>query len=187
MELKASVPDDVEQVDRFGESASALWDRLSVNAVGTQRSSAFLNWRYASHPVFTYRMLEHRLDGAVAALGVYRLEQAGSSGVGVARVVELIAETTLAPLVRALLADARANGAALVDFFGADSQTSTVLRRSGFIRDDEPFVAQLPILLQPIDRRRTAIPFMAYLPTVGEPHDLDWYVTKGDGDQDRPN
>jgi hypothetical protein len=45
----------------------------------------------------------------------------------------------------------------------------------------------MPVLFQPIDRARTGIPFMADV-TKLPPIELDeWYVTKGDADQDRPN
>jgi hypothetical protein len=39
-----------------------------------------------------------------------------------------------------------------------------------------------------VDRRRSGIRFMASLGNVPEAAEVqDWYVTKSDGDQDRPN
>ena len=62
------------------------------------------------------------------------------------------------------------------------------MAQKGFLSPGDPASNQIPILFQPIDRRRTAIPFMAYLKNLdAEVEGVSWHVTKGDGDQDRPN
>jgi hypothetical protein len=58
----------------------------------------------------------------------------------------------------------------------------------GFLPGDAPVTDQVPILYQPIDRRRAGIRFLADLSQVpSAPLIHEWYVTKADGDQDRPN
>ena len=62
------------------------------------------------------------------------------------------------------------------------------MTQHGFLPGDHEAARQIPILYQPINRRRAGIRFMADLQNVGGPDNVhQWYVTKADGDQDRPN
>src|SRR2546423_14773576 len=89
-------------------------------AAAPRRSAEFLNWRYVAHPVFTYRLLEARLDRELRGLAVYRVEQVRDMPVKVGRIVEIVAEKDMeGPVLGALLADARSQGVAALDFFCA--------------------------------------------------------------------
>jgi GNAT superfamily N-acetyltransferase len=182
-------PIPVTIVDRFDDDATELWDRLwGERAAGTRRSAEFLNWRYASHPVFVYRLFEVRDNGRLTGLAVYRVEQVRDMPMMVGRIVEIVAEEAAeAGLLGALLDDARSQGVAVLDFFCASRRLAGTMSRWGFLPGDHEAVAHIPILFQPVDRRRSGITFLAYLRNFPAAGNLDWYVTKGDGDQDRPN
>jgi hypothetical protein len=180
----------VRRVDRFGEPASGLWDaEWGCRGAGARRSAEFLNWRYADHPTFEYRLFEARRGPDLAGFAVYRVEQVRDVPVRVGRLVELFAAPASATaLIDALVSDALARRVSAVDFFCSRRDLRTPLLECGFLPGDHPLAAQIPILFQPVDRRRCGIPFMAHLSNVADgAQGLEWYVTKGDGDQDRPN
>jgi len=181
---------DVQPIKVFEPEATALWDRLaSTLGGGTRRSAEYLNWRYARHPLWAYRCFEARESGRLVGFAVYHVEAVRDLPVKVGRLVELVATPPAAEaLLRATLQDARTQGVALVDFFCSSPLAAAALLVHDFLPGHEPPVAQLPMLFQPIDRRRTAIQLLAYLAKMPTAAGVaDWYVTKGDGDQDRPN
>ena len=62
------------------------------------------------------------------------------------------------------------------------------MRDHGFLPGTQTAAARFPLLFHPIDRRKTGIRFLAnfqYMPEAA--HVDEWYVSKADGDQDRPN
>jgi hypothetical protein len=173
------------------EAATALWDRLQgAHGAGTRRSAAFLRWRYLQHPVFAYHVFASPADGATPnGVLVYRIEKVRDMPVWVGRIVELVAEPeAVTGLLTAAVAHARAANVALVDFFCASSRFDGALAAAGFLPGQRAEVKDVPLLFQPVNRARTGIRFMGYLSKLpAGSAGLDWYVTKGDGDQDRPN
>ena len=178
----------VHEVPRFTDRALSVWERNSGDRAGTRRSPEFLNWRYADHPVFDYRLFEACLHGEVKGLAVYRVERVRDLPLQVGRIVEFLAESAAAgALIDAVIDDARAHQVVVMDFFCSHVDAAPLLQR-GFLPGHEHAAARIPVLFQPIDRRRSGIPFMANMGKLGEHGGaLKWYVTKGDGDQDRPN
>jgi GNAT superfamily N-acetyltransferase len=178
------------RVPRFHDDVTAFWDEgFGSTMAGTRRSAAYLNWRYADHPTFEYRMFELRCDGRIQGFGVSRIEAVRDSDVRVARILELVGDRDRPQaLLSAMLDDARDSGAAVVDFFCSSARMDQVLADAGFLQSRMAPAAEIPILFQPIDRSRTGVLFMASLTKA--PHELataEWYVTKSDGDQDRPS
>lgn len=180
----------MREVDRFDERVTCLWDRLARSGIaGTRRTASFLNWRYADHPSFRYRLFQLDAGGRCAGLAVFRTEQVRDMPVRIGRIVELVGEPDFVPpLVEAIVAGARAEDVALLDVFCSSRQAGAALMTCGFFRSDAEQGADLPRVFQPVDRRRAGIRFMAFLGSrAPEAHATDWYVTSGDGDQDRPN
>jgi GNAT superfamily N-acetyltransferase len=180
----------VRSVSAFDERATSLWDRLAPSlGWGTRRSADYLNWRYVQHPLWTYRCFEARSDDRLRGFAVYHVEPVRDHGLTVGRLVELVAEPdATSTLLDAVLQDARAQGVALVDFFSSSPRMALALRTNGFFTGEDAPVAQIPMLFQPVDRQRLAIHFMAHPARVSGGASLaNWYVTKSDADQDRPN
>jgi hypothetical protein len=165
------------QVDAFGADVTAFWDsRCGASAAGTRRSAEFLNWRYAAHPNFEHRLFEQRDGDRLRGIAVMRIEQVRDMPIRVA------------PLLDTVVEEARAADAAVVDFFCGSDRLDAPLRAAGFVGPEQLGAAPLPMLFQPLDRSRTGILFMAHLQKVPEAAGItDWYVTKSDGDQDRPS
>jgi hypothetical protein len=180
----------VVQVERFGEDVTRLWDRSwGAEVAGTRRSAEFLNWRYTAHPTFMHRLFEFRGGAGVEGIAVTRIEQVRDMPVRVARILELIGDAEhVSALLASVLEDARAEGVAAVDFFCGSRRLAAPLHAAGFLAGEQPPGSEIPILFQPLDRGRTGILFMANLQKVPEAASVrEWYVTKADGDQDRPS
>ena len=176
----------VGRLDRFSDEATDLWDRVWGGvAAGVRRSAEFLNWRYADHPLFEYRAFAIRQREMLRGIAVYRIERVTDLSTNVGRLVELISEPGFdACLLDAVVEDARAHQVVLLDFFCSSRRVSRLMIQSGFsLTSGDLF----PVLFQPVDRAKRRIAFVARLGGGHHTTDLDWYVTKGDGDQDRPN
>jgi hypothetical protein len=180
----------VGSVSRFDLESTRMWDAFcSQLGAGTRRSAEYLNWRYVDHPVWQYRCFEARSGAELTGIAVYRVEQVRDQPTRVGRIVELIGdEPSGAALIDAIVSDARHERVAVVDFFCSSPHVSQAMSSSGFLPDEHPIAAGFPMLFQPLDRRRTAIHFMARLAVPRAAVDIPlWYVTKSDADQDRPN
>ena len=63
-----------EPVERFGEDADALWDRVKPEIGYTLfRNREFLNWRYADHPKVRYRLFRARRGGETVGVTAFRI------------------------------------------------------------------------------------------------------------------
>lgn len=189
-----TVPDpsgtvDVRAVKAFSPETTTLWDRLAGTlGTGTRRSAEYLNWRYIRHPVWAYRCFEAREGARLVGFAVYHVESVRDLPVKVGRLVELVGTSSaIDALIRATLLDARTQAVALMDFFCSSPVLAAPLRAHGFLAGQDPPMAEVPMLFQPVDRRRTAMYFLAYLGKVPGASVDHWHVTKGDADQDRPN
>jgi hypothetical protein len=186
----------IRPVRRFDAQATALYDRTfgsqGINAAGARRSAEFLNWRYADHPAFEYRMFTQHRDRQLTGLAIYRIETAQDTSVRIGRLLEYIEprdaqDISRSALLDAIIDDARSARAAMLDFFCTTPGIRRVATAHGFVVVQR-VTGQLPRLFQPIDRDRAGICFMSYLRhRPSRIPGMQWYVTSGDADQDRPS
>jgi hypothetical protein len=185
-----SAVNGTERVETFQPPVERVWDSVwARHGLGTRRTAAFLNWRYASHPRFGYRMFITGPVNTPTGFAVYRIEPVNDDRWRVGRIVEFVAGPAAAEtLLGAVMFDARSSGVGLLDYFCSAHPAAPAFARCGWFPEDA-LPAPVPMLLQPITAGRRAIPFLGHVRKAGGvPLDLDcWYVTKGDGDQDRPN
>jgi hypothetical protein len=168
----------------------ALWDRAWRDGAGTRRTAEFLSWRYARHPRFSYdTFAAWSTNGELAGVAIYRQEPVRDLPVTVARLVEFVVDGEAAPaLLHAVVESAGGAGAAMIDFFCATRRFEGAFEAEGFVLESPADPGRLPLVFQPVDHNRSGIRFMGYLAKLGAgAAACDWYVTKGDGDQDRPN
>jgi GNAT superfamily N-acetyltransferase len=174
----------------FGNDATRLWDDVwGAGGAGARRSAGMLNWRYAKHPTFRYEMVELREGTSLQGFAVYRIEQVTQPSVRIGRIVELVAtDRAVADLIAAVSEHARSRGIVLLDFFCASRRLDAALLAQGFGRGDMGRALDIPYRFQPVDRRRGGIACVVHVDGGDMPRACDdWYVTKGDSDQDRPN
>lgn len=186
-------PDAIRAVERFGADYDLFWQkrRLSI-AYATDRDAEHMNWRYADHPVFRYQIFEIRHGNAVEGYAIARKEDVRgvSEPIVAMRIVEFLTSPGFEdPLVRYLIRMAQHWDAVLIDFFCASASFGTVFERYGFKRDKP--MDKIARLFSPVALYQWTISFNAvaisrlFATGVGSPE--EWYVTSGDGDQDRPN
>jgi hypothetical protein len=126
---------------------------------------------------------------------VFRCEQVRGRSEIVMRVVEFLATPPAQrALTRSLLEAARAAGVTYADFYCSSAAAARGLEEAGFhlesMGDDQPV---FPTRLQPLEHGRFSLRALLRLPSAmrGRLNALvdagRLYVTKADGDQDRPN
>lgn len=173
------------------ERVDLFWERISRQyEFCTERTSAYLNWRYALHPCFDYRIFALLEDKKIIGMAVWHVETA--LGVRIMRLTEFLAIPGYEhSLVDEIFAQGLEDGIDLVDFFMSGQRYGSVFFAYGFV-EDRSLVEKVPMLFAPLDYSRTQIGCTAFRsPEIACPnsffHELDhWLITKGDGDQDRP-
>jgi len=176
------------------------WPRWAACTVGAARDTAYLRWRYQSHPDFAYRILTVR-EGKRTGLAVWRLEtihratpQGREPVDRIGRLVEFLpasrtnAEALLACFWQALR-EADAIGA---DYYGYHGGISSWLHGAGFhaVQHCTDGLA-VPARFQPLDGKGGRIVSAVFAPddvlACAAEVQCPWYWTKSDADQDRPN
>jgi len=152
---------------------------------GAERNRDFLRWRYESHPAFTYEFL---FSPDYTSVLVFHEERERSTGTLIIRVVDVLATPEhQAALFHAALLAAKARRAAIVDFFCSLGCYDAALKAAGFFDEAEHNDGRIAALFQPLDFRKTGIRVLASHPDWSNGGQEDWYITKADSDQDRPN
>lgn len=191
-------PRDLEVVDWSAADPSA-WDRvwretLAPARLGAWLDARFITWRYLDHPVFDYRvrLARRTADGAVVGLMVHRVQDLPGRPERVLRLLELVGgEREVRALLWDLLASALGPDTAFVDFHCTSRELAPWLAAAGFVPEDT-LPDLLPSRFQPLDFRREPLPGALWTAAgVAAPDELlsdpALYLTRGQGDQDRPN
>jgi hypothetical protein len=115
--LRVGTPREVERIASFGPEVGELYERCAREwGASVVRDEAYLNWRFARHPRFRYRMLAVRDGERLAGYAVYRPGNWPMPGVGM--LIDFLVpseEVEVGRLLRdAVLAEALADGVPLV-------------------------------------------------------------------------
>ena len=182
----------ISEVAAFSNDYDVFWEKFRQGiSAATDRTAKFLNWRYAKHPLFHYRLLEAKTDGQTRGIAVFRIDPIKDMEQSAARIVEFIAEPEIEePLLERALECAKEENAILADFFCASEKFGAVFEKFGFC--GRPYSNQIARLFSPIVLSPREISFNGAncrneLPKDTFQNQELWYVTSGDGDQDRPN
>ncbi|TAG91987.1 MAG: hypothetical protein EAZ09_12965 [Oscillatoriales cyanobacterium] len=168
------------------------WELYPAMAYGTIRSMQYFQWRYFSHPVFKYFVLTAGSLNRPAVV-VYRIERAfGQCEAQVARIVEFFhpndtqGQADGLALIKFVLSQLQVSGCVYADFIGSSDTYGQTLIEAGWQR--EPADRQiLPVRLSPIEQKpwhlnlEFGVVRGLQVPTIDK-----MYVTKSDGDGDRP-
>lgn len=171
------------------------WNVFARRTIGFARSYAFLNWRYLKHPVFEYQILAViDQQGCYTGLLVYRVEEIMNGSYKIGRIVEFMAldhQSSIALANEILL---RNEDVLFWDFYNLSGISAWALENIGFQRKPDWLRDEIvvPTRFQPLDLSCVNMMASMYVSDdVKEQYnlmsDLQWYVTKGDSDQDRPN
>jgi hypothetical protein len=165
---------------------------------GCTRDHAYLNWRYLRHPIYCYQSAIIAEDGRLG-LAVWRRETIHSrraDGVlepieTLVRLVEFlpVSPANASRLLTVVRHDTITSGAMGIDFYSYHAGINNLLAGNGFVPlHDLPFGERLPNRFQPLDNRGGVIKSAVNLtPPTAVAGAADWYWTRSDSDQDRPN
>lgn len=176
-----------------GPAAASEWDVFWSQArndiVGTDRSSSYMRWRYLLHPHYRYdwvRVYDDR-DALIAA-GVYRIEEA--MGERVMHVVEFLGDTKASTqLAKALCGVMREQCASFLAFRCARARSfAPWLEVGGACYELGDPAYEVPSLFQPVVPEYHPLVWGYRVASDIDRETLeDCYVTRSDGDQDRPS
>jgi hypothetical protein len=182
--------------ESHGERWDELWaGQLASRIVGTWRDHAYLRWRYLDHPRFHYTvLLAERSDASLCGLAVYRIAEVRGSEGKVLRVVDLLGDDEAATaLASEIVAAGVYANAAFAEFYcTAGAPLAKALEACGFTLELEP-ASTLPALFEPLNPGISPVlagAFRAGPGLGGEPAIFGsdaLYVTRADGDVDRPH
>lgn len=167
----------------------AAWPAVAADAgdIGVWRDASHIDWRYALHPSYSYRIrvAEEGSGGPVHGLSVCRLEAIKDRPESVLRIVELTGTFDAMRVLSAdLVATAQHHNVAFADFYSTRLACGAALEEVGFRRDGD--ASPYPSLFQPLDPRPRPLNIAVWT-AEGLPVDDDVYFTRSDGDQDRPS
>lgn len=173
------------------------WGKLRVKTIGCSRDSKYLTWRYFEHPIYKYDSIVVD-DGINVGLLIWRLDNVSNftqtncfgESFQFARIVEFLpnSELNASKLLSSFIHCMKESGVWAVDFYCYNNEIINVISKMGFVVSKEAAGLQFPNYTQPISVGspiRSAIKLndsYASVSTSG-----DWYWTKSDSDQDRPN
>ena len=173
-------------VNREIPSASFItqcWDRVNNRfPVTVERSSEYIHWRFITHPFFSYIYLTAQQNGVPIGFIIGKIEE--SEGFRIARIIDMIAaDSAELPLLQEFLAVARRETALVVDFLLSGHFYDNALALLGFFNAMGTDFERFPILFSPMTFKKVSVN-IGY--DIAAPFD-DCFMTKADGDQDRPN
>jgi GNAT superfamily N-acetyltransferase len=189
----------VEWSDPLAAAWDSLWiDELAPTLLSPSKDSSYIRWRYIDHPMFTYeiRLARNQRMGNVLGLAVFRVERIRGRSEKVLRLVEFLATAQgERALTRSLVEAAKSHGTIFADFYCASERAAHALERIGFRRHTAGAGPGFPSRFQPMEAGHSKISgafwVAATLRQKLDPGKLlasnDFYITKSDGDQDRPN
>jgi hypothetical protein len=168
------------------------WSQYPSMKFGTLRDAAYLSHRYINYPFMKYEVF---LNGPCSSPAVCVVRIVNTAlGIRVARVLEFFFPETPnglkqgETLIKQCIALFLSYDCDYVDFYCTAKVALRLLLEVGFIFDQE---GNLPSLLDPIDTSRKFQNWELYIsqdleiryPEAGN----RFYLTRADGDQDRPN
>lgn len=166
------------------------WSLYEGVHFGTLRNAAYLRWRYFEHPAFRYGVV---VAGELwrPAVCVYRQERtSGAATLEVGRIVELFAPAdaqgssdAAAALGGAVSALAR-GGAVFADLYCSSGPLGRLAEQLGMVRLAHGVLATR---LNPVELVAEPQNLQLWAASPGPARLTDLYVTRSDGDQDRPN
>jgi hypothetical protein len=189
---------EVSQLPSFDHLKQLDWDafywkEVAPSQMGPAREAEYLIWRYEKIPIFQYRFFIARRKEEVRGLLVFRAEQVRNREERVVRLVDFVADSgSVIPLLRSLIEAARAEGAAMIDFFYTSPTYLAAFEACGFVdacgSTGETY--WFPHLFQPLDHARNTLNCSWWIKGMNlraaEARN-DFSITKGDYEFDRPN
>lgn len=181
-----------EEIQLFDDKIDIFWNIIKHKyPITVMRSATYLNWRYARHPFFKYKMFFAKEGKNIKSFIVVRI---GKTDYGkFCRIIDFIStDEAEAFTLWAINQFCVRQKVIFIDFLFTGNFYRNALKKAGFQESvTEPY-SRIPLRMNPIDKKVTYINFSFKiindnLRTKRTRNVNSWYITSGDGDQDRPN
>ena len=175
----------------FGNDFDQFWFLVRERyEITVERTSDYMNWRYTNHPHLSYKIIVGRVGRIIKGYVIFRFETVGKFKI--ARIIDMVVEQGMEKYFLGYFnKEVAEQGASMADFMLGGDYYREDLLDSGWFLSRESGMKNYPILFNPVHYGRTNINFMVYKKKKLSGNFFYkpnlWMVTKGDGDQDRPN
>lgn len=183
---------EFKYIKKFDSQFDKFWRAImSKYGITATRSSNYLNWRYANHPYLKYFLLVACQKNEIIGFLIYRLEK--TDEFTIARVIDFICgDEHEKDILNGFILDVRQKGVDMVDFMFSGRYYHESLKAQGFFNAYGTPFENLPMYFNPISYSKNYINFAAWSANKNiNKREFyksgNWYLTKGDADQDRPN
>ncbi len=179
-------------IRNFDSDFDNFWrDIREKYKITVERTKDYLNWRYAGHPYFKYSILTARNNKKLVGYLIYRFED--NQRFKIARIIDFISLTSCeTDLLNRFIMDVSKKGADAADFMFSGDYYHKSLKSIGFFEVSKTIFRNFPVLFNPVSYKKNFINFAVWTQDKNISQNAfynqaNWYLTKGDGDADRPN
>lgn len=189
---------NIRKIKNFDKSFDNFWRSVSkIYPIAIERKASYLNWRYAKHPFFKYEFLAAHDGEEISGYIVFRVaKSSGSKQIfRMGHILDLAAkndEITIG-LVRQAEKIMIKKGVDFIDFHSSGLFHQQVFLSLGYRLNNVFPLNLIPMHFNPIETYRPKnLNFFLYYGGRAKDKKIicginNWYLTKGDGDKDRPN
>lgn len=181
-----------EKIDQFNQDINDFWNKVKDKyPICVNRSQEYLNWRYSDYPILKYHIFLVRKDEDIRAFIILRIEELDDFKIG--RIIDFISFDDAEDFtLRSIIKYCKDNNFDLLDFIFTGNFHLTTLKNLKFKHSIEEPYSSIPLVFNPIQRERKMGNFTFKIVKDDLKDDRindfnNWYLTKGDGDMDRPN
>jgi len=168
------------------------WKEYSNIKFGTLRDADYIQRKYITNPFLQYEIITSGVENT-PTIAIVRIIQT-NLGFKVARIVEFfgpeisIYESQWKEVLGEIVMLSNSRNCAYIDFYSTSIMIKKFMIEMGFYEDNE---GELPSLLDPVERDRKSQNLEVFVdPSLKAAESIgirNFFVTRGDGDQDRPN
>ncbi len=177
----------------FDSQIDEFWSQVKARYQNTvERSYAYLKWRYVDHPYLDYKILVARdSQGIIVGYVIYRIEAVEEYRV--ARMIDFIAyEHAEQEILLVCMNELGSLEVDMLEFMFSGFMYKSTLESLGFVDVYKTVYKDLPLFFNPISYSKNYINYAVWNQDTQINQDAfhnpaNWFLTKGDSDQDRPN
>ncbi|WP_367182890.1 hypothetical protein [Nitrosopumilus sp.] len=177
---------NLERIKVLPSNFDTFWEETKIRfPITTNRTKNYLNWRYIHHPLIDYHFLVLKKNDKMVGYAVIRFETNNES-IKAARIVDLIVNKEKELEIFQQILNYCQNKVDFVDFFCSGNFFEEVLKYLKFYN----VLDSVPVVFNPLDPNRKHdlnLQFTSKLKNSELNKCENWYIVKGDSDQDRAN
>jgi len=188
--IESDVKYDFTRELSLDESYETFWNKVKDRySITVQRDRKYLLWRFIQHPLIDYHFMILKEDDKIVGYTVIHFE-VNNDEIRAARVVDLIVlEKFEEKILKAIITYCKPN-VDFIDYYSTGNfHQHSLLSLNFFLENDK---VKFPAVFRPVDNSRSSeINFFFRLNKNIDEEKIyqikNWYIVKGDSDQDRIN